>query len=167
MSSPKNSMEVIKRLEEHVDLPPALFAGDLIKKVKQRFREEFVGKPLRGHGEILDIVSFETIEQRPLRSTGDARFQVACRAKVFRLVAGDVVAGRVVRVDPVGVFAQSRGVTIMCPIQYYQRGLWRLDGDSLAGPGPEIRQGQSHNFKILAVRFGEKGLSALAEPTFV
>jgi DNA-directed RNA polymerase subunit E'/Rpb7 len=161
------AMEVISDLEEHIDLPPTLFSGDLIKKVKKRFREEFVGKPLPGHGEILEIVSFKRIEQKPLRSTGDARFQVSCRAKVFRIVPGDIVAGRVVRVDPVGVFAQFRGVTVMCPIQYYQRGLWRLVGDILTGPGPDIRQGQSHNFKIMAVRFGEKGLSALAEPTFV
>jgi DNA-directed RNA polymerase subunit E'/Rpb7 len=127
-------------ISHYVDLDPEDFYGDALQKAREKFIKETQGKCLKDHGEVTRVLGIISIEQKPLLPSGQARFQVTCKAEVFRVRVGDTVAGVVTHVDPLGTIAEGRSVSVCIPAHF--------DGGKRV---PDV--GDEVQVRILAVRF--------------
>jgi len=123
-----------------VDLPPADFCGDPEQKAREKFVREIEGKCLKDHGEVAAVLKITNTEQKPLLSSGHARYVITCQAEVYRVVPGDIVRGLVTRSDGLVTVIEARSVSVCIPAHFHK-------GEKAVPEGTQAAA------EVLAVRF--------------
>jgi DNA-directed RNA polymerase subunit E'/Rpb7 len=130
----------VRTLTQNVDLDAAEFFGDVEQKARDKFIRETEGKCMKDCGEVDAVLEILATEQKPLLSSGHARFQVTCRARVHRIGSGDRVVGKVANQDALGSLVECRAVSVYVHAHFQHSG-------ELPQVGDEVQ------VEILAVRF--------------
>lgn len=131
---------LVQTLTHTVDLEAEDFCGDVEAKAHQKFIRETEGKCMKDHGEVEEVLEILATEQKPLLSSGHARFNITCVARVHQVAPGDRVRGLVKNLDCLGALVECRSVSVFVHSHFQP-----TDNPPAVGDEVEV--------EILAVRF--------------